>query len=73
MGAALLTGDGFYAGLPIASVTPGTHNYFAYYPGDSHYSAFQFGAVTVINGSPTTPATLKLGGTLTISGTATVY
>jgi Glycosyl hydrolases family 28/Bacterial Ig-like domain (group 3) len=72
IGSAPLTGDDFHAAYNVASVSSGTHNYYAVYPGDANYASFQFGAVTVINGSPSSPITLTLGGKIAATGNITV-
>jgi hypothetical protein len=48
IGTVALSGDGTYAAYTLSSGTSlGTHNYIAYYPGDSNYPAYTFGSVTV--------------------------
>lgn len=63
---ALSSTDGFYASYAVASVSSGTHNYFAYLTGDSYYAPFIFGNVTVVNGTPTAPVPVTTSGTLKI-------
>ena len=63
-----LTGDGFFASLAVSSPSSGTHVYTAKLRGDSYYTDYPFGSVTVINGSPSTAVKGKLAGKVTASG-----
>ena len=73
VGVAALAGDGTYAAYTIPSVSSGTHNYYAYFPGDAHYSPYQFGSVQVINGSPSTPTSMTKSGNMKTSGNMTTH
>jgi hypothetical protein len=58
IGTAPLLGDGSFATFLISSPPSGTHVYTARYPGDSNYSAFTFGSVSVTSsggGGTTSP------------------
>lgn len=54
LGTGTIGGNGTLASLTLSNLTVGTHTYTAQYPGDSNYSAFTFGSVTVTVTSATT-------------------
>lgn len=47
VGSSVIAGNGTLAALTLSGISAGTHTYFAQYPGDSFYTAFTFGSVTV--------------------------
>jgi polygalacturonase len=78
VGTGTLGGNGTIASLTLTGVTNGPHTYTALYPGDSNYSAYPFGSVTVtvtptVAPSTTTlttsPSTLQAGSSTLLTAT----
>jgi Glycosyl hydrolases family 28/Bacterial Ig-like domain (group 3) len=78
VGTGTLGGNGTIASLTLTGVTNGPHTYTALYPGDSTYSAYTFGKVTVTvtpTVAPSTstltasPSTLQAGSTILLTAT----
>ena len=71
------TGDGTTATYTVSSVSSGTHNYTAKYNttgSDANYpTAFAFGAVTAVNGTPTSPVQLIVNGQIVWQGNVVVH
>jgi polygalacturonase len=60
VGTGTLGGNGTIASLTLTGVTNGPHTYTALYPGDSNYSAYPFGSVTVTVTPTVAPSTTTL-------------
>jgi polygalacturonase len=80
VGSAPLTANGTLAALTLTGITTGTHTYTAYYPGDTNYSAYSFGGVSVTvvaTAAPSStvltvvPSTFQAGSTTLLTATVT--